>query len=149
MYDEVNPKLLARSGIIDINPKKLKSLQEKVDYEQQEEDMKRHLIGGILGEIASNPMSIDENGYKICSSCHGSGTISDDSWNHAEERESGKQRVITTTTCEACDGAGKVKATEADYEMNRAFKGAHDAGGIDNDAMYDIFMNNKSSNSKS
>lgn len=141
MYDEYNPKLLAKSDVVIINPKKLKSLQGEVDTEEVTENMKRKMIGGILGDMVRNPSAIDENGYKICSACHGSGTISDDSYNHAEERESGKPRTITTTTCEYCGGAGKVKATEADYELNRAMEGALDAGGVTNDALYDFFTN--------
>lgn len=145
IYDEENPKLLAKSGIIDINPKKLKSLQEEVDYEQQEEDMKRHLIGGILGEIADNPMSIDDNGYKICTACHGEGKTKSVSYKASWEADVDRVEVTTVSTCEYCGGTGKVKATEDDYEMNRAAKKARQAGGVDNDALYDFFTNNRTS----
>lgn len=148
LYDEYNPKLLAKSEVVSINPKALKSLQGEVDTEAATEDMKRNLIGGILGDIVRNPSAIDENGYKVCSACHGSGTISDDSYNHAEERESGKQRTITTTTCEYCGGAGKVKASEADYELNKAMGKGLDASGVTNDVLYDFFTNGSTNKGK-
>ena len=139
LFDENNPKLLAKSNVVNINPRSLKSMQGEMDTEEATENMKRKLIGGVLGDMVRNPSAIDENGYKICSACHGNGTIRDDSYNHAEERESGRPRTITTTTCEYCGGAGKVKATEADYEMNRAMEGALDSSGVSNDALYDFF----------
>lgn len=148
LYDEYNPKLSAKSDVVSINPKALKSLQGEVDTEAATEDMKRNLIGGILGDIVRNPSAIDENGYKICTACHGNGTIKDDSYNHADERESDKPRTITITTCEYCGGAGKVKATEADYELNRAMGKGLDASGVTNDVLYDFFTNGSTNKGK-
>ena len=148
VYDEYNPKLLAKSDVVSINPKVLKSLEGEVDTEAATEDMKRNLIGGILGDIVRNPSAIDENGYKICTACHGNGTIEDDSYNHADERESGKPRTITKTTCEYCGGTGKVKASEADHELNRAMGRGLDASGVTNDVLYDFFTNGSTNKGK-
>lgn len=146
LYDDGNdPHVLAKSRQLTVNPQQLTMLQQKIDQEEMTSGIKRDILGGLLKGAITNPSAVDEDGYKPCPICKGKGELSDDSYNHAEERESGKQRVITITRCKECDGTGRVKASDGDLQMKRSAEGLLDKLGVDGGDLFDIFFGSEGS----
>lgn len=138
--DEEAPTMYAKSNVKKVNMDKLKVLQEELDADEITKNIRRGIIGSLFEEMITNPDAIDDDGYKQCPNCKGKGKIEDDSYNHASQRESGKPRTITVTTCEECHGAGRVKASDADLEFKNSMGGMMDKVGVSGGDIYDIFF---------
>ena len=146
--DEENPTMYAKSNVVKVNMDKLKVLQEELDSDEITKNIRRGVLGSLFEEMISNPDAIDDDGYKQCPICKGKGKIEDDSDNHASQRESGKPRTITITTCKECHGTGRVKASEADLEFKDSMGGLMDKMGVSGGDIYDIFFGSEN-NTKS